>query len=62
MWFMEKCDKLHILLLILLFYSIHHLQPLNVSLFSPLLYYYSAIVNILIFNNIDLINLFKKAF
>ena len=62
MWFVEKCDKLYILLLILPSYSIHHLQPLNMSLFSPLLHYYSAAVNALMFNSVNLINLSKKAF
>ena len=62
MWFVEKCDKLCILLSILSSYSIYHLQPLDMSLFSFLLHYYSADVNILIFNNINFINLFKKAF
>ena len=62
MQFMEKCNELHILLLILPSHSIHHLQPFNMSLFLSLLYYYSAAVNVLIFDNVSLINLFKKAF
>ena len=62
MRFMEKCDKLYILLLILLSHSIYHLQPFNVSLFSSLLHYYLAVVNALMFNNINLINLSKRIF
>ena len=59
---MEKCNKLYILLSILLFHSIYHLQLFDVFLFSFLLHYYSAVVNVLMFNNIDFINLSKRAF
>ena len=59
---MKKCDKLCILLLILLSYSIHQLQPFNISLFSPLSHYYSAGTNTLMFNSIGFTNLSKKAF
>ena len=62
MRFVEKCDELCILLSILSFYSIYRLQPLNISLFSPLSHYYSADINILIFDNIEFINLFKRVF
>ena len=62
MQFMEKYNKLCILLLILLSYSIHCLQPFDVSLFSSLLHYYSAAANILMFNSIGFTNLFKRAF
>ena len=62
MRFIEKCNKLYILLLILLSYFIYCLQPFNMSLFSLLLYYYSAAVNTLIFNNINLTNLSKRVF
>ena len=62
MRFMEKCDELYILLLILSPHSTHHLQPLDMSLFSPLLHYYSAAVNALMFDSINFTNLFKRAF
>ena len=62
MQFMEKYNKLYILLLILLSYSIHYLQSFDVSLFLSLLHYYSAATNILMFNSIGFTNLFKRAF
>ena len=62
MRFVEKCDELYILLLILLSYSIHRLQPFDVFLFLFLLYYYLADANVLMFDNIKFINLFKRVF
>ena len=62
MWFVEKCDELHILLSILPSHSTHWLQPLDVSLFSFLSHYYSAGANVLMFDSIGLTNLSKRAF
>ena len=62
MQFVEKCDELCILLSILPSHSIYYLQPLDMSLFSSLLHYYSAAANALMFNSVNLTNLFKRAF
>ena len=62
MWFIEKCDELRILLLILPPHSTHRLQPLDVSLFAPLSSFYSTAANALLTDNLGLINLSKRAF
>ena len=62
MRFIEKCDKFHILLLILLPHSTHRLQPLDVSLFAPLSSFYSTAANTLLTDSLGLINLSKRAF
>ena len=62
MRFVEKCDELRILLSILPPHSTHRLQPLDVSLFSPLSHYYSAAANALMFDSVGLTNLSKRAF
>jgi hypothetical protein len=45
MAFLNKCDELRILVLILPPYSTHRLQPLDVELFNKLLTIYSFLVN-----------------
>ena len=62
MWFIEKCDELCILLLILPPHSTHRLQPLDVSLFAPLSSFYSTTANSLLTDSLGLINLSKRAF
>ena len=62
MRFIEKCDKLRILLLILPPHSTHRLQPLDVSLFAPLSSFYSTAANTLLTDSLGLINLSKRAF
>ena len=60
--FVKECDKLRIILIILFFYFIHRLQPLNVGLFSLLFIKYTNKLNMLIFNSLKLISIFKKVF
>ena len=62
MQFIEKCDELRILLLILPPHSTHRLQPLDVSLFSPLSTYYSNGLNELIYRGLSLTSISKRAF
>ena len=62
MKFINTCDKYHILLLILPPYTTHRLQPLDVSLFSPLTIYYTQGLNQLLANNLGIINISKRAF
>ena len=62
MQFMEKCDELRILLLILPPHSTHRLQPLDVLLFAPLSSFYSTAANALLTDSLGLINLSKRAF
>ena len=42
MQFIDRCDSLRILLLILPPHTTHRLQPLDVGLFSPLSTYYTV--------------------
>jgi DDE superfamily endonuclease len=62
MQFIEKCDELRILVLVLPPHSTHRLQPLDVSLFSPLSSYYTNELNQLIFDSLGIINMSKRAF
>ena len=62
MKFINKCDELKILLLILSSHTTHRLQPLNVSLFSPLASYYTNDLNELMFNLLGLVSMSKKIF
>ena len=59
MAFVEACDKLCILLLILPPHSTHRLQPLNVSLFSPLSTSYSKNLNTLMQTSFSLVGMSK---
>jgi hypothetical protein len=60
--FINKCDNLRILLLILPSHSTHHLQPLDVSLFALLAIYYINGLNKLMFNSLGMVNMSKRAF
>ena len=62
MQFIEKCDNFRLLLLILPPHSTHRLQPLDVSLFSPLSTYYTNRLNKLMFNSLGLTNISKRTF
>ena len=62
MRFIKKYNKFQILLLILPPYLTYYLQPLNVSLFSPLSTYYNNGLNKLIFNSLNIINILKRTF
>ena len=60
--FISKCDELRILLMILPPHSTHRLQPLDVSLFSPLAAYYTKGLNSMINNSLGTVNMSKRAF
>ena len=62
MAFIEKCDKFHILLLILPPHTMHYLQPLNMALFSPLSTYYINGLNKLMFNSLRITGILKRIF
>ncbi len=62
MRFVEACDQLRILLLILPPHSTHWLQPLDVGLFSPLSTSYSKQLNQLVSNSFGLIGMSKRVF
>lgn len=62
MRFIEKCDELRILLLILPPHSTHRLQPLDVSLFSPLATYYTEELNQFFFNSLGASYISKRTF
>ena len=60
--FIDKCDNLRILLLILPSHSTHRLQPLDVSLFAPLATFYTNGLNRLMFESLGMINMSNRAF
>ena len=60
--FIEECDRLRILILILPPHSTHRLQPLNVGLFSPLARFYTNGRNNLTSNSLGLIGMSKRSF
>ena len=60
--FIEKCDEFRILLLILPPHSTHRLQPLDVSLFSPLSTNYSNGLTKLMFNSLGITSISKRTF
>ena len=62
MKFINLYDLYRILLLILPPHSIHRLQPLDVSLFTPLANYYTQGLNQLLSNNLNIISISKRAF
>ena len=62
MKFINKYDELRILLLILPLYSTHRLQPLNISLFIPLVSYYTTGLNTLLNNSLGMVSMIKRAF
>lgn len=62
MRFIEKCDELRILSLILLPRSTHRWQPLDVSLFSLLAIYHTEELNQFFFNKLGMTYISKRAF
>lgn len=62
MKFINLCDSLRILLMILPPHSTHRLQPLDVSLFAPLARYYTNGLNELMFNSLGMVSMSKRAF
>ena len=62
MKFINTCDDFHILLFILPPHTTHRLQPLDVSLFSPLAIYYTQGLNQLLANSLGMVSMSKRAF
>ena len=62
MSFIEYCDQMRIVLLILPPHSTHRLQPLNVSLFAPLASFYIQQLQRLLGKSLGIISKFKKDF
>ena len=62
MAFINACDRLRILLMILPPHATHRLQPLDVSLFSPLATYYTNGLNDLMFKSLGLVSMSKRLF
>jgi len=60
--FINLCDDLRIILLILPPHSTHRLQPLDVSLFAPLASFYTNGLNQLMFNSLGMVSMSKRAF
>ena len=62
MAFINECDRLRILLMILPPHSTHRLQPLDVSLFRPLATFYTNELNGLMFKSLGLTSMSKRSF
>ena len=62
MAFINECDRLRILLMILPPHSTHRLQPLDVSLFRPLAIQYTNGLNDLMFKSLGLTSMTKRSF
>ena len=60
--FINLCDSLRIIILILPPHSTHRLQPLDVSLFAPLARYYTNGLNELMFNSLGMTSISKRIF
>jgi hypothetical protein len=60
--FLEKCDELRILVLVLPPHSTHRLQPLDVSLFSPLATYYTNELQQLMMSSYGIVSMSKRKF
>ncbi len=60
--FIDLCDKLRILVLVLPPHSTHRLQPLDVSLFAPLASYYTKGLNEFMMNSLAMVSMSKRAF
>ena len=60
--FINKCDELRILLMILSFHIIHRLQSLDVSLFASLARYYINDLNAMMNNSLRTMNMSKRIF
>ena len=62
MTFINICDQLHILLLILPSHITYHLQLLDIFLFASLAMFYTQRLNKLLFNSLDMTSISKRAF
>ena len=62
MAFINECDHLRILLMILPPHSTHRLQPLDVSLLKPLAIYYTNELHDLMFKSIGYTSMTKRSF
>lgn len=62
MRFIDLCDQLRILVLILPPHSTHRLQPLDVGLFSPLSRFYTDGLNKLMYDSLGMISMSKRSF
>jgi hypothetical protein len=62
MKFIEQCDKLRILVMILPPHTTHRLQPLDVSLFSPLAIAYTKQINSVMIGSLGFTGLTKRSF
>ena len=60
--FMERCDALRVLVIVLPPHSTHRLQPLDISLFSPLATAYTNGLNKLMFDSLNMISMSKRTF
>ena len=60
--FLDTCDRLHILVLVLSPHSTHKLQPLGVGLFGPLARYYTNGLNALMHNSLGMVSVTKRVF
>ena len=62
MAFIDACDHRRILLMILPPHTTHRIQPLDVSLFSPLATYYTNGLNDLMFKSLGMVSMSKRSF
>ena len=62
MKFIDLCDFLNIILLILFSYFTHRLQSLDIGLFRPLITFYIQNLNALLFNSLNIKSMSKRAF
>ena len=62
MAFLNKCDELQILVLVLPPHSTHQLQPLDVGLFQPLSTAYSLEVNNFLTKGLGMVSMTKRKF
>ena len=62
MKFINTCDRLRILVIILPAHTTHRLQPLDVSLFAPLARHYTNNLNSLIANSLGFTSMSKRDF
>lgn len=62
MKFLDQCNQLNILVMILPPHSTHRLQFLNVSLFSSLATYYTNDLNHIMFNSLGIVRMTKRMF
>ena len=60
--FIEQCDQLRVLLLILPPHATHRLQPLDVSLFAPLARFYTNGLTSLMANSLGMVSMSKRSF